>query len=284
MKYTFNIVKCRNSCEPIWFKLRRMQNTTKLYSWILVWMTLIFTQGHRVSGKVELVQLLCCKVTWSNSSIRDVWLCKKDDCEWRIWTVWALVLLVCLFVLLLLSSSFCLGHFVCLLFAWLVGFLIRCFCFPLFEHDFYPLKSWITVIVIPAVSVSWTPVESPLGTSGGQWRPQHPSPRGWRCRARDGTPSSSTPPPPLPPARWRRPRWRPGEPRQRFARPSLAPPPPLSHPPRTLAVCTGLPAADCSPPPLPPPPALFPSSLLPDPPPAVWSPSAWPPLWLLRLR
>ena len=36
--------------------------TTKLYSLISVWMTLIFIQGHGVTGKLELVQPFCFKL------------------------------------------------------------------------------------------------------------------------------------------------------------------------------------------------------------------------------
>ena len=41
----------------------------------------MFTQGHRVTGKLELVQSLCCKVAWSNWDVQDGWFCKGDDCE-----------------------------------------------------------------------------------------------------------------------------------------------------------------------------------------------------------
>ena len=59
MKYRFNIVLCRDTYELICFKLGMMSlqfdYTTKLYS-------LIFTQGHRVTGKLELAQSLCFNV------------------------------------------------------------------------------------------------------------------------------------------------------------------------------------------------------------------------------
>ena len=46
-------------------------------------MTLMFTQGHRVMCKLELVQLLLfyCKAAWSNSDVHDGWLWKENDCE-----------------------------------------------------------------------------------------------------------------------------------------------------------------------------------------------------------
>ena len=55
MKYMFNIVMHQDTCEPICFKLGMVLNTTKLYSLIPIWMTLMFTQGHRGTGKVGLV-------------------------------------------------------------------------------------------------------------------------------------------------------------------------------------------------------------------------------------
>ena len=70
---------CQDTCEPICFRLGMMLNTTKVCCFIPVWMTLIFTQGHRVMGKVDLVQSFCCKVTWSNSNGHDGWLCKEND-------------------------------------------------------------------------------------------------------------------------------------------------------------------------------------------------------------
>ena len=63
VKYTFHIILCQDTCEAICFKLDIMLNVTTLYSVIPVWMTLMFTQCHRVVGKLELVQSLCCKVS-----------------------------------------------------------------------------------------------------------------------------------------------------------------------------------------------------------------------------
>ena len=63
MKYTINIALCRYTCEPIRFKLGMMLDTTKLFSWIPLRMTLIFNQDHRVARKLELVRYFCCKVT-----------------------------------------------------------------------------------------------------------------------------------------------------------------------------------------------------------------------------
>ena len=56
MKYTFYIVMHQDTCVMICFKLGIMLNCTKLYSLILVWMTWMFAQGHRVTGSLELVQ------------------------------------------------------------------------------------------------------------------------------------------------------------------------------------------------------------------------------------
>ena len=66
MKYAFIIVLCWDTREPICFKLRMMLNMTKLYSLSPVWMTLMFTQDHRVTGKLELVPSFCCEIAWSN--------------------------------------------------------------------------------------------------------------------------------------------------------------------------------------------------------------------------
>ena len=57
MRYAFNIVLCRDTCELICFKPYTMLDlyTTKLYGLVPVWMTMMFTQGHRVTGKLELV-------------------------------------------------------------------------------------------------------------------------------------------------------------------------------------------------------------------------------------
>ena len=44
-------------------------------------MTLMFTQGHRITEKVELVQSFFYKVAWTNWNVLDGWLCKEDDCD-----------------------------------------------------------------------------------------------------------------------------------------------------------------------------------------------------------
>ena len=62
MKYTFDIVNCQDTCEPICFKLGMLRNTTKLYSLVSVWMILMLTEGHMDEGKPEIVLSLCYKV------------------------------------------------------------------------------------------------------------------------------------------------------------------------------------------------------------------------------
>ena len=57
----------------ICFKLGIKENSTILYSLFPVWMTLTFTQSHRVSGELELVQSFCCKVSWRNQNVCDGW-------------------------------------------------------------------------------------------------------------------------------------------------------------------------------------------------------------------
>ena len=68
IKYTVNIVLCGDTCERICFKFGQMLDMTQLYSLIAVWTALIFSQGHRFTGKLELVQSFCCvkelKCSW----------------------------------------------------------------------------------------------------------------------------------------------------------------------------------------------------------------------------
>ena len=80
MKYAINIVLRQDTCELICFKLGMTLNTTEVYSLIPAWKTLMFTQGHKITGKLELVQPLCCKDAWSNSDVHDGGLCEGDDC------------------------------------------------------------------------------------------------------------------------------------------------------------------------------------------------------------
>ena len=51
----FYSVLCLDTCEQICFKLGMMLDTTRLYSFIPAWMTLMFTQGHRFTRKLELL-------------------------------------------------------------------------------------------------------------------------------------------------------------------------------------------------------------------------------------
>ena len=74
MKYTLNIILWQDTCKPICFKLGMMLDMTRLCS--IISMTVMFTQGHRVPGNLELLQLFCCKVVWSNSNVCDGCLCK----------------------------------------------------------------------------------------------------------------------------------------------------------------------------------------------------------------
>ena len=54
INYTFTFVQLPDIYEWICFKLGVMLDKTNVYSNIPVWMTLTFTQGHRLTGKVEL--------------------------------------------------------------------------------------------------------------------------------------------------------------------------------------------------------------------------------------
>ena len=78
MKYMFNIVMCQDTCEWICFELGMMLSTTKLYSLIPVWMNLMFTQGYKITGKLEPVQSIHYKVAWSDLNVCDG--CEEDGC------------------------------------------------------------------------------------------------------------------------------------------------------------------------------------------------------------
>ena len=90
MKYTFNIVLYQETGEPICSKRGIMLNTTKLSSLIPVWMTLMFTQGHRVTGHLckhsvvkfhEATQMFMMVDYVRKVTVNDGWLCKEGDCE-----------------------------------------------------------------------------------------------------------------------------------------------------------------------------------------------------------
>ena len=67
--------------EPFTFKLGMMVDMTDLYILISVWMSLTFTQGHRLMRTLELVKSFCWKVAQSYTNICRGWLCKDDDCR-----------------------------------------------------------------------------------------------------------------------------------------------------------------------------------------------------------
>ena len=58
-----------------------MPDRTKLYFLNPLSTALMFTQGHRIMGKLEFVQSVCWYVTWGNSNLHDGWLCKGGDWE-----------------------------------------------------------------------------------------------------------------------------------------------------------------------------------------------------------
>ena len=79
--------------KPICSKVGKMLDIVKLFSNIPVWMTLTVTEDHRVTGKLELVPSVCCKMAWSNRNISSVWLHQADDFRKdmylsQIWIVW----------------------------------------------------------------------------------------------------------------------------------------------------------------------------------------------------
>ena len=68
----------RTLASQICFNLGMMLKNTELYSLILVWMTLsfwmtLFAEGHRVTGKLELIQSFCSKVAWRSSDVLYGW-------------------------------------------------------------------------------------------------------------------------------------------------------------------------------------------------------------------
>ena len=90
------------------FKLGILLNTIRLYSLIPVWMTLMFTDDHRVTGQLELVQSFCCKVAWSDSDVRDYWLKEmtvKKSCKYGKYGLFEHLLFVFFFQSVSLSLS-----------------------------------------------------------------------------------------------------------------------------------------------------------------------------------
>ena len=65
IKYAFNIGLLWDTCKSTRFKLGLLLVTTKFYGMIPVWVALIFTQSHRVTGKLELAQSV---VKWHKST------------------------------------------------------------------------------------------------------------------------------------------------------------------------------------------------------------------------
>ena len=77
--YNFDIDQCQGTCEMICLKLGMMLGTTEFHIMIPVWIAVTLCQGHRVTGKLELLQFLgvqsvCCKDTDSNQTVHDGWL------------------------------------------------------------------------------------------------------------------------------------------------------------------------------------------------------------------
>ena len=58
MEYTFNIVLCQDTCEPICYKLGMMLSTTKLCCLIPVWVTLMFARDDRLVGKARIYAVI----------------------------------------------------------------------------------------------------------------------------------------------------------------------------------------------------------------------------------
>ena len=64
-----------SSCKMVWNRTLRV----KVYCMIPVWMTFTFSQGHRITVKLEVVQSLCCKATWSIPNVCCSLLCKGES-------------------------------------------------------------------------------------------------------------------------------------------------------------------------------------------------------------
>ena len=76
-KYTIIIVMCQDPCEPFCFRSGMMLYTTTLCSLISVWLTLMFTQGHRVTGKLELCHSLG-KINFRDGYIKEMTMKKSS--------------------------------------------------------------------------------------------------------------------------------------------------------------------------------------------------------------
>ena len=137
--YTLNIVLCRNISETICFEAGTTLEKTRLYSLIPAWMTLCFTKGHRVTGKLQSMQSFCCQVAWSDSNVHDDWLCKEYDCEEVLYGEYGsfehLLLLFCLFAVILFDLVVLVGAFV------LVLLLVLVFLFVILpkQHLYHPV-------------------------------------------------------------------------------------------------------------------------------------------------
>ena len=72
IKYTYIMVIWKDTCEPACFKLGST-----------VWVSLMFSQGHRVTGKVELVQSFWCRVAYTKQLKCLWWLIMWGRWLWR---------------------------------------------------------------------------------------------------------------------------------------------------------------------------------------------------------
>ena len=71
IKCTFNIVLFWDTCQLMCAKLSIMLSLSKLNSLIPVWLTLMFTHGHRATWKLELEYSSCHRDAWSSSYAYD---------------------------------------------------------------------------------------------------------------------------------------------------------------------------------------------------------------------
>ena len=62
MYYTFNVSLCQDTFKLICFTVGMTLDMTKFCNIIPAWITLTFSQGHRIMGKLEPVQSCCCEI------------------------------------------------------------------------------------------------------------------------------------------------------------------------------------------------------------------------------
>ena len=88
MKYTFYSGFCLDAFTPISLKFGMMTNAANFFRFMYIWMTMAFTQEHRVIRKLEHVKLFCCKVAWSIPNFCDGWFVTEITAKKSCVIVW----------------------------------------------------------------------------------------------------------------------------------------------------------------------------------------------------